>query len=169
MRKWSCPTRASQGLGVLQRRMWSWQAARVWTSWRILEVRLYRSHVATAAATSSIRTWVAFAPSTACGGIVGSWRAFGRQLLGPLLVVHGCPHVNNCRVRRPSLPCRFEGLVLDRAQLALRDPGRSRDRASRHASCKLNFIVSIVMLFWCHPRLTTTKRSHCWCKHVLGV
>ena len=133
MRKWSCPTRAYQGLGVLQRRMWSWQAARVWTSWRILEVRLYRSHVATAAATSSIRTWVAFAPSTACGGIVGSWRAFGRQLLGPLLVVHGCPHVNNCRVRRPSLPCRFEGLVLDRAQLALRDPGRSRDRASRHA------------------------------------
>jgi hypothetical protein len=31
------------------------------------------------------------------------------------------------------LPCRFEGLVLDRAQLALRDPGRSRDRASRYA------------------------------------
>ena len=104
----SYPTRAYQGLGVLQRRMWSWQAARVWTSWRILEVRLYRSHVATAAATSSIRTWVAFAPSTACGGIVGSWGAFGRQLLGRLLVVHGCPHLNNCSVRRPS-PCRRLG------------------------------------------------------------
>ena len=103
----SCPIQP--GLGVLQRRMWSWQAARVWTSWRILEVRLYRSHVATAAATSSIRTWVAFAPSTACGGIAGSWRTFGRQLLGRLLVVHGCPHLNNCSVRRPSLPCRRLG------------------------------------------------------------
>ena len=103
----SCPIQP--GLGVLQRRMWSWQAARVWTSWRILEVRLYRSHVATAAATSSIRTWVAFAPSTACGGIVGSWGAFGRKLLGRLLVVHGCPHLNNCSVRRPSLPCRRLG------------------------------------------------------------
>ena len=51
---------------------------------------------------------MAFAPSTACGGIVGSWRAFGRQLLGPL-VVHGCPHLNNCSVRRPSLPCRRLG------------------------------------------------------------
>ena len=52
---------------------------------------------------------------------------------GMNMVVHGCPHPNNCRVRRPSLPCCFEGLVLDRAQLALRDPGRGRDRASRHA------------------------------------
>ena len=32
-----------------------------------------------------------------------------------------------------DLHCHVEGLVLDRAQLALRDPGRSRDRASRHA------------------------------------
>ena len=32
-----------------------------------------------------------------------------------------------------DFPCHVEGLVLDRAQLALRDPGRGRDRASRHA------------------------------------
>ena len=32
-----------------------------------------------------------------------------------------------------DLHCHVEGLVLDRAQLALCDPGRSRDRASRHA------------------------------------
>lgn len=52
----SCPIQPGHTRALVCCRMWSWQAARVWTSWRILEVRLYRSHVATAAATSSIRT-----------------------------------------------------------------------------------------------------------------